>query len=131
MDPWRDRPARHPAGLFARASEDVAAACGEHRPDALTLDLAMPGMDGIGVLRALKAGRARRVVVVSAFSPARGARAMDALAEGAFDLVPKPSFGESPDAVYGMPRAVAEAGLADEILPLDELAGAIVREAGR
>jgi len=30
-----------------------------------------------------------------------------------------------------MPRAVAEAGLADEILPLDELAGAIAREAGR
>jgi two-component system chemotaxis response regulator CheB len=38
---------------------------------------------------------------------------------------------ESSCTVYGMPRAVAEAGLADEILPLDELAGAIVREAGR
>jgi two-component system, chemotaxis family, protein-glutamate methylesterase/glutaminase len=38
---------------------------------------------------------------------------------------------ESTCTVYGMPRAVAEAGLADEVLPLDELAGAIVREAGR
>ncbi len=38
---------------------------------------------------------------------------------------------ESTCAVYGMPRAIAEAGLADEILPLDELAAAIVREAGR
>ena len=38
---------------------------------------------------------------------------------------------ESTCAVYGMPRAVAEAGLADEILPLDELPAAIVREAGR
>jgi two-component system chemotaxis response regulator CheB len=38
---------------------------------------------------------------------------------------------ESSCTVYGMPRAVAEAGLADETLPLDELAGAIVREAGR
>jgi two-component system, chemotaxis family, protein-glutamate methylesterase/glutaminase len=38
---------------------------------------------------------------------------------------------ESTCTVYGMPRAVAEAGLADEILPLDELADAIVREAGR
>ena len=38
---------------------------------------------------------------------------------------------ESTCTVYGMPRAVAEAGLADEILPLDELAGAIAREAGR
>jgi two-component system chemotaxis response regulator CheB len=38
---------------------------------------------------------------------------------------------ESTCTVYGMPRAVAEAGLADEVLPLDELAGAIAREAGR
>jgi two-component system chemotaxis response regulator CheB len=30
-----------------------------------------------------------------------------------------------------MPRAVADAGLADEVLPLDELAAAIAREAGR
>jgi len=68
------------------------------RPDAMTLDLAMPGMDGIGVLRALRVeranGRAIPVVVVSAFSPAHGARAVDALAEGAFDLVAKPAFGE-------------------------------------
>jgi two-component system chemotaxis response regulator CheB len=38
---------------------------------------------------------------------------------------------ESTCVVYGMPRAVADAGLADEILPLDELAAAIAREAGR
>ena len=38
---------------------------------------------------------------------------------------------ESTCTVYGMPRAIAEAGLADEILPLHELAAAIVREAGR
>jgi two-component system chemotaxis response regulator CheB len=83
----------------AADGDEALAACNEHRPDALTLDLAMPGMDGIGVLRALKAGRARPVpvVVVSAFSPAHGARAVDALAEGAFDLVPKPTFGESLD----------------------------------
>jgi two-component system chemotaxis response regulator CheB len=37
------------------------------------------------------------VVVVSAFSPAHGARAVDALAEGAFDLVAKPALGESMD----------------------------------
>jgi chemotaxis response regulator CheB len=30
-----------------------------------------------------------------------------------------------------MPRVVADAGLADEILPLDQLPDAIVREAGR
>jgi two-component system chemotaxis response regulator CheB len=38
---------------------------------------------------------------------------------------------ESSCTVYGMPRAVAEAGLADEVLDLDDLADAIVREAAR
>ena len=38
------------------------------------------------------------MVVVSAFSAAHGARAVDALAEGAFDLVPKPTANESLDA---------------------------------
>lgn len=32
--------------------------------------------------------------------------------------------------VYGMPRMVAEAGLVDEVLPLDQIAGAIVKATG-
>ncbi len=81
----------------AADGDEALAACNAHRPDALTLDLHMPGLDGLGVLRALKAGKAVPVpvVVVSAFSPAHGARAVDALAEGAFDLVAKPAMGES------------------------------------
>jgi len=81
----------------AADGDEALAACNEHRPDALTLDLAMPGLDGLGVLRALRAGKAEPVpvVVVSAFSPSHGARAVDALAEGAFDLVAKPAMGES------------------------------------
>jgi two-component system, chemotaxis family, protein-glutamate methylesterase/glutaminase len=73
--------------------------CERERPDAMTLDLAMPGLDGLGVLRKLKTrGRPTLpVVVVSAFSPSQGARAVDALAEGAFDLVPKPKAGEGLD----------------------------------
>ena len=81
----------------AADGDEALAACNEHRPDALTLDLHMPGLDGLGVLRALRAGKAEPVpvVVVSAFSPAHGARAVDALAEGAMDLVAKPAMGES------------------------------------
>ena len=83
----------------AADGDEALAACRAHRPDAMTLDLHMPGMDGIGVLRALRQGRAQPVpvVVVSAFSPAHGARAVDALAEGAFELVAKPAFGEPLD----------------------------------
>ena len=74
--------------------------CARLRPDVLTLDLAMPGLDGIGVLRALRdAASPIPVVVVSAFSPAHGARAVDALAEGAVDLVAKPVAGEPRSAV--------------------------------
>jgi two-component system chemotaxis response regulator CheB len=81
----------------AADGDEALAACRAHRPDAMTLDLAMPGLDGLGVLRALKAGKADPVpvIVVSAFSPAHGARAVDALAEGAFDMVAKPAIGES------------------------------------
>jgi two-component system chemotaxis response regulator CheB len=72
--------------------DEALALCAQHRPDVLSLDLAMPGRDGIGVLRELRRiGSPVAVVVVSAFSPAHGARAVDALAEGAVELVAKPS----------------------------------------
>jgi two-component system chemotaxis response regulator CheB len=83
--------------------------CERLRPDAMTLDLHMPGTDGMAVLRALQADRApdTPVVVVSAFSPAHGARAVDALAEGAFDLVAKPAIGD--------PLSVFSGQLADKL----------------
>jgi two-component system chemotaxis response regulator CheB len=79
----------------AKDGDEALAACAAHRPDVLSLDLAMPGKHGLDVLKALKAqGSPIRVVVVSAFSPAYGARAVDALAQGAFELVAKPAAGE-------------------------------------
>jgi two-component system chemotaxis response regulator CheB len=97
----------------AADGDEALAACNQHRPDALTLDLHMPGLDGLGVLRALRSGRATSVpvVVVSAFSPAHGARAVDALAEGAFDLVAKPAMGESmAEFTAELARKVSDAG---------------------
>jgi two-component system chemotaxis response regulator CheB len=80
----------------ASDGDEALEQCRSLHPDAMTLDLAMPGLDGIGVLRAMRSGDAPAppVIVVSAFSPSHGARAVDALAEGAFDLVPKPAIGE-------------------------------------
>lgn len=76
----------------ARNGDEALAACRAHRPDTMTLDLSMPGMGGIEVLKELRQEREELpVVVVSAFSPAQGAYAVDALAEGAFDLVTKPA----------------------------------------
>src|SRR6185312_13441072 len=77
--------------------DEALALCRRLRPDAMTLDLAMPGRDGIGVLRELRrpGAPAIPVIVVSAFSPSCGARAVDALSEGAFDLVAKPGAGDA------------------------------------
>jgi two-component system, chemotaxis family, protein-glutamate methylesterase/glutaminase len=76
----------------ARDGDEALKECRHHRPDAMTLDLSMPGMGGIDVLKALRnESLDLPVVVVSAFSPAQGAYAVDALAEGAFELVTKPT----------------------------------------
>jgi two-component system, chemotaxis family, protein-glutamate methylesterase/glutaminase len=94
--------------------------CRSERPDALTLDLHMPGLDGLGVLRALRDGKVAPVpvVVVSAFSPAHGAYAVDALAEGAFDLVAKPALGEPLETFTSeLGRKVGEAAHASRVRP--------------
>jgi two-component system chemotaxis response regulator CheB len=82
----------------AADGDEALARCEELAPDVLSLDLAMPGRDGVGVLRELRSRQLEiPVVVVSAFSAAAGARAVDALAEGAFDLVAKPASREEVD----------------------------------
>src|ERR1700760_5064159 len=83
----------------ARDGDEALALCERERLAAMTLDLTMPGLDGLGVLRVLRERTDTNipVVVVSAFSAAHGARAVDALAEGAFDLVSKPTANESLD----------------------------------
>lgn len=68
-------------------------ACQRHRPDVLSLDLAMPEVDGMTVLRRLRPVKELKIVVVSSFSEQSGVRAVDALAEGAFELVPKHAAG--------------------------------------
>jgi two-component system, chemotaxis family, protein-glutamate methylesterase/glutaminase len=60
------------------------------RPDVITLDLVMPNLDGLGVLRALQGAASPRVVLVS-MSDASSDLAVDALALGALDLVHKPT----------------------------------------
>ena len=59
-------------------------------PDVVTLDLVMPHLDGLGVLRALQRQDAPRVVVVS-MSDAESALGLEALQAGALDVVHKPT----------------------------------------
>ncbi len=77
----------------AANGREAIEACRQHEPDVLSLDLAMPEVDGLEVLRKLRSMREMKIVVVSSFSEQSGIRAVDALAEGAFELVPKRSTG--------------------------------------
>jgi two-component system chemotaxis response regulator CheB len=64
----------------------------QFKPDAITLDLEMPGIDGLGVLRQLRERpHPPGVIVVSAFTDAGAALTNQALRLGAFDFVLKPS----------------------------------------
>ena len=49
----------------ARDGDEALAQCRATRPDAMTLDLAMPGLDGLGVLRALKENGAPDVLSIA------------------------------------------------------------------
>jgi two-component system chemotaxis response regulator CheB len=63
------------------------------KPDVITLDLTMPNLDGLGVLRALRAAAphpAPRCVIVST-SDEQSDLAVQALVEGAVDVVHKPT----------------------------------------
>ncbi len=76
---------------FARDGLEALERIQEEQPDVITLDLVMPQLDGVGLLRELKAlPNAPRVVVVS-FSDQDSEAVVEALELGAFDVVKKPT----------------------------------------
>ena len=74
----------------ARDGLDALEKIAELRPDVVTLDLVMPGLDGVGVLKALSGPQAPRVVVVS-MADAESELAVAAMQAGAVELVHKPT----------------------------------------
>ena len=65
------------------------------QPDVITLDLEMPRMDGLTFLRILNEHHPLPVVVVSSLTPQGSAKALEALAAGAVDVLAKPSGSQS------------------------------------
>ena len=65
------------------------------RPDVVTLDLEMPGMDGMDVLREMVALGEAPVLVVSAYTPRGADLTLTALSLGAVDAVVKPGSGSN------------------------------------
>ena len=60
------------------------------QPDVVTLDLEMPRMDGLTFLKILQEHYPVPVVVVSSLTPSGSAKALEALAAGATDVLAKP-----------------------------------------
>ncbi|PYX70187.1 MAG: chemotaxis response regulator protein-glutamate methylesterase [Acidobacteria bacterium] len=58
-------------------------------PDVVTLDVNMPGLDGLGTLRCIMHQFPRPVIMVSAVTEKDAETTLEALSAGAFDYVPK------------------------------------------
>ena len=74
----------------ARDGEEALELVERLQPDVVTLDLVMPGLDGVGFLRAQMARRPVPVVVCS-IAHESGELAMSALEAGAVEFVQKPT----------------------------------------
>jgi two-component system chemotaxis response regulator CheB len=69
-------------------------------PDVVTLDVEMPGLDGLETLRRIMRQFPRPVIMVSAATNKDADHTFDALAAGAFDYVPKQLSPESLDILH-------------------------------
>jgi two-component system chemotaxis response regulator CheB len=92
-------------------------------PDVVTLDLMMPGLDGVGFLKQQMARRPVAVVVCS-ITHESGAVALEALEAGAVDFVQKPSalatdrIFEMADELIAKVKAAAEVRLPSIAMPV-------------
>ena len=102
-------------GLSASPQIEVAGACfnaqdarakiDQLRPDVMTLDVEMPGMNGIDFLKRLLPERPLPVILVSS----RNLRVFDALSAGAVDFVRKPEPGRNEAFVAALTQKVISA----------------------
>ncbi len=81
----------------ASNGEEGLAMARQLRPDVITLDVEMPVLDGLGMLKRLMVEAPARVVMLSSKTTANARTTLDALEFGAIDFVPKPSGSLSID----------------------------------
>ena len=85
---------------YARDGLDGLEKIADLKPDIVTLDLIMPDLDGIGLLKAIPKENPPKFIVVSA-SGSESDLALEALELGAIDIITKPTASPS-DKLYEM-----------------------------
>jgi len=61
------------------------------KPDVVTMDINMPLMDGLAVLKEVMMKQPTRIIMISAYTRSGASATFDALKLGAVDFIPKPS----------------------------------------
>lgn len=80
----------------AKSGAEALSMIADLDPDLLTLDVRMPDIDGIEVLRTLKRNKSKVKAIMLSSVTANGAQVTtDALFEGAFDFIHKPSGSDA------------------------------------
>ncbi len=93
-------------------------------PDLLTLDVEMPEINGIEVLRALKKTRSRARAIMLSSLTANGAQiTTDALLEGAFDFIHKPSAADAATNRLALLNSLSEKIAAFRLSPIFRAGG--------
>ncbi len=87
----------------------------KHKPDIVSLDIELPGLNGLGVLKQTMDHNPTRVVLVSAYTTAGAETTIEGLALGALDFVPKPSMEEGIDVFRVRLRRTFRAALAAKL----------------
>lgn len=90
----------------------VAEAIEKYKPDVITLDIHMPEMDGVTLLKVLLPKYLIPTVMISALSKEDGTFVLDALEVGAVDYIQKPSLSELKTVAPVICEKLRNAGLA-------------------
>lgn len=79
---------------MAERPSEVEALILKHKPDVITLDIHMPEMDGVALLKIIGPKYNIPTIMISSISMAEGPMVLDALENGAVDYIQKPELSE-------------------------------------